>query len=267
MLKRNEKNGLVWYGFSLFDPHPELIHGALTRFGGLSGPEGGELHLTFNSDLPEDQTLANIRLAEEALNLPPAAFVRQTHSDNITVVRPADNYHPRTPSEVRPDCDALIAPEPGVTLLVRLADCQGIILFDPLKGILSLVHSGWRGSVKNILGTVVEKMKSFGSRPADIKAAIGPSLGPCCAEFVNHRQELPDEFRDFMVAENHFDFWAISRKQLTDKGLKAENIEVSGICTKCSPEFFSYRRGDWGRHGIMAGVKPASGWPESLCLT
>jgi len=256
MLKRNEKNGLIWYSFSIFDDHPELVHGALSRFGGVSGPAGGELHLAFSDDLPDEEIRTNFRLAEEALDLPPAAIVRQTHGVNITVVRPEDNYHPQNPSEVRQDCDALVAPQAGVTLMVRLADCQGVVIYDPDRKILGLVHSGWRGSVQNILGATVDKMKEFGAEPDRMKAAISPSLGPCCAEFVNHRRELPDEFREFMVAENHFDFWAISRRQLSVKGLKPENVEAAGICTKCSPDFFSYRRGDWGRQGLIAGVRP-----------
>ena len=256
MLHRHEKNGLAWYSFSLFDENPELIHGALTRYGGLSGPEGGELHLAFSDERPEEEVRGNLRLAQEALGVPPLAFIRQTHSANATVVRLADKYHPQKPSDIRQDCDALIAPEPGVGLLVRLADCQGVILYDPRSKILALVHSGWRGSVQNILGLTVDRMKSLGASPIDMKAAISPSLGPCCAEFVNYRRELPEEFRDFMVRENHFDFWAISRKQLTDRGLKSDNIEAAGICTKCTPEFFSYRRGDWGRHGLIAAVSP-----------
>ncbi|MDL2259974.1 polyphenol oxidase family protein [Deltaproteobacteria bacterium OttesenSCG-928-K17] len=253
MAKRNEKNGLVWYSFSVFEPFPELVHGAMARFGGTCEPDGA-LHLAFNDRLPHEQVRTNIRRVEEALGLPGLALVRQTHSANVTVVRPQDDYHPQGPDEIRQDCDAMIAPEPGVGLLIRLADCQGIILYDPRTGVLGLVHSGWRGSVRNILGATVDLMAEHGAAPADIRAGISPSLGPCCAEFVNYRQELPESFQEFMIRPNHFDFWAISRKQLTDKGLAPNNIEAAGICTKCSAEFFSYRRGDWGRFGVAAGV-------------
>lgn len=256
MLHRHEKNGLVWYQFPIFDDNPELAHGALTRHGGLSGPEGGELHLAFGPGHPESEIWGNLSLARETLGLPPLAFTRQTHSASVTVVGLSDNCHHRKIFDIRQDCDAMIAPEPGVSLLVRLADCQGIILYDPHSKILGLVHSGWRGSVQNILGITVDKMRALGALPTDLKAAVSPSLGPCCAEFVNYRRELPEDFWPFMVKENYFNFWAISRKQLTDRGLKPENIAVSGICTKCSPEFFSYRRGDWGRHGLVAAVRP-----------
>jgi YfiH family protein len=170
-------------------------------------------------------------------------------------VRPEDQYQPRSPEEVREGFDAMVAPEPGVSLLIKMADCQGVLLYDPASKILGLAHSGWRGSVRNILAKTVGAMAGCGADPGRMLAGVAPSLGPCCAEFVNYRAELPEEFWNFRVNETHFDFWAISRKQLTDCGLKAENIEIAGICTKCSPEYFSYRRGDdWGRFGLLAGV-------------
>jgi copper oxidase (laccase) domain-containing protein len=129
------------------------------------------------------------------------------------------------------------------------------MLYDQTRRMLGLVHSGWRGSARNIIGAAAAKMKELGARTENMLAAVTPSLGPCCAEFRNYEKELPRRFQRFMVSENHFDFWAISVEQLVEAGLKAENIEVAGLCTKCSAEFFSYRRGDvWGRFGILAGV-------------
>ncbi len=255
MLRKNQKNGLTWYTFALFDSYPELRHGVLTRFGGVSGPGGRDLSLAFNDVDPPDNVRANLERAEEALGLPPAAFAFQTHSDRVTVVRPGDEYHPRDPDEIRPNYDALVAPEAGVSLLIKVADCQAVILYDPRTRALGLVHSGWRGSVRNIIGATVATMTEFGVDPADLRAAVAPSLGPCCAEFVNYRTELPEHFHQFMVSENHFDFWAISHRQLVDSGLNPNHVTVAGRCTKCSPEFFSYRRGDkWPRFGVMAGV-------------
>ncbi|MDR2947387.1 MAG: polyphenol oxidase family protein [Candidatus Adiutrix sp.] len=252
-MQQHTEQNLRWYSFSLFEPHPELRHGVFTRFGGVSGPQGDELSLAFNAAEPTERTLINIRRAAEALRLPSPALSRQNHGDWVLVVRPGDNYRPQGPEEVRGDYDALVAPEPGVSLMIKVADCQAVILYHPQSRALGLAHSGWRGSVRNILGKTVAEMAALGADPAEIKAAISPSLGPCCAEFINYRQELPEKFWEFMN-DNHFDFWAISRRQLTEAGLRAENIAVAGVCTKCSPEFYSYRRGDAARFGIMAGV-------------
>ncbi|MDL2226858.1 polyphenol oxidase family protein [Deltaproteobacteria bacterium OttesenSCG-928-M10] len=256
MLKTHHQNGLTWQSFSIFDAAPELTHGVFTRAGGVSGPNGSDLNLAFSEADPVENVRRNLRRAETVLGLAPVAFVRQTHSDRVTVVRPGDHYRPQGPEDLRQNYDAMIAPEAGVGLLIKIADCQGVILYDPVSRVLGLVHSGWRGSVQNILGRTVEAMAACGVRPADILAAVSPSLGPCCAEFRNYRTELPASFEEFMTAPDHFDFWAISRRQLIESGLTPRNVETAGICTKCSPEFFSYRRGDrWGRFGIMAGVK------------
>jgi YfiH family protein len=258
MLQARGHNGLKWYEFAGLAAHPELRHGVFTRLGGVSGPEGRELNLAFNETDSPENVLINLSRAEAALDLPPAAFARQTHGAEIMVVKPEDNYHPRAREEARPGYDALLAPAPGPALLIKVADCQAVLLYDPMSRALALVHSGWRGSVQNILGRTVAALAKAGAPPARLKAAISPSLGPCCAEFVNHRAELPPGFRDFMVRENFFDFWAISRRQLAEAGLKDENMETAGICSRCSPEFYSYRRGDeWPRFGFLAGVREA----------
>jgi len=244
-------NGLKWYEFAGLAAHPELRHGVFT-----------ELSLAFNDTDPPENVAANLGRAEAALGLPPAAFARQTHGTEILTVRPGDGYHPRTPAETRPGYDALLAPVPGVSLLIKVADCQAVLLYDPVSRALALAHCGWRGSVLNILGRVVAALAEAGVPPARLKAAISPSLGPCCAEFVNHRAELPPGFLPFMVRENYFDFWALSRRQLVEAGLDDENIETAGLCSRCSPEFFSYRRGDiWPRFGFLAGVRPEGPGP------
>ena len=78
--------------------------------------------------------------------------------------------------------------------------------------------------------------------PADIRAVISPSLGPCCAEFINWQQELSRAMQRHQVKKNHFDFWTISREQLIIAGVKENYIEVPKICTVCDQAFFSYRR-------------------------
>jgi len=87
----------------------------------------------------------------------------------------------------------------------------------------------------------------------DLIAAIGPSLGPCCAEFITHRDIFPPHFDDFRVSENHFDLWRLSSHQLVMEGINPDNITVSEICTRCHMDrFFSYRgEGVTGRFGTV----------------
>ncbi|MFW2366117.1 MAG: peptidoglycan editing factor PgeF [Desulforhopalus sp.] len=139
--------------------------------------------------------------------------------------------------------DALVTDVPGVGLMIQQADCQAVLLFDPVRQAIAAVHCGWRGSVKAILPRVIGFMQEkYGTVPADLCAVISPSLGPCCGEFINHKKELPPEFMEFMVRDNHFDFWRISNYQLVSCGMIVERIQTAAVCTCCSDDYFSYRR-------------------------
>ncbi len=240
---RCEDNGLAYYQFGLFKDVPQLAHGVFTRRGGVSPPPCQGLNLGF---VPHDDSLnvtENLEMAANALNINGLAFVGQVHGDKSLVIRASDGYQPRKPEHVKKGFDAMITPDPGVTLLTKLADCQGVVLFDPEPNVLAVIHSGWRGSVANILGKTVQRLVAeFDVDPKRILAGISPSLGPCCAEFVHFRDELPQSFWDYRKGDL-FDFWAISRDQLSGAGISPEHIECSGICTKCNEHlFFSYRK-------------------------
>jgi len=142
--------------------------------------------------------------------------------------------------------------------MVQQADCQAVMLFDPVRKVVANAHSGWRGSVANIIAKTIDLMKrDFNTLPADLYAVISPSLGPCCAEFINYRRELPGHFHAYQVRPNYFDFWAISTDQLKESGVPAENIANSRICTVCDDRFFSYRRNRMtGRFASVIGLKP-----------
>ncbi|MDR2142665.1 MAG: polyphenol oxidase family protein [Deltaproteobacteria bacterium] len=254
-MEKRQSHGLTYYVFELLAPYPRLRHGVFARY---APPElTGELTFAFGPNVPQARVLASLDLAAAALGLPAPAFARQTHSAAILFLDPARPYQPRSPETTLTGYDALVSP-PGQSLLIKLADCQGILLFHPASGVLALAHSGWRGSTQNILGqTVAALQERLGLNPAELLAAVTPSLGPCCAEFVNYRQELPEAFWPFQNPLNHhFDFWAITRQQLTQAGLRPQNIEIAGLCTKCHPDFYSYRRGDTGRFALLAGTLP-----------
>jgi copper oxidase (laccase) domain-containing protein len=133
-------------------------------------------------------------------------------------------------------------------------------LYDPVRRVVANVHSGWRGSVADIAGKTVAVMKNgFGCRGGDMVAAIAPSLGPCCAEFVNYRDEIPEHFWTYRDTKNHFDFWSISCDQLTAAGLRPENIHSGGMCTRCGTDYFYSYRGEarnTGRFAAVIGLRP-----------
>ncbi len=169
-----------------------------------------------------------------------AGVLEQVHGDVILKLD-------RRP-EGRPKADGSMTNVPGLELVVRTADCQAGLFYDPVRRAVAAIHSGWRGSALNIVGKAVAQMhRVYGSQPRDIQVTIGPSLGPCCATFTDPFTELPAFMHAFVRGKN-VDLWALSRRQLADAGVRPEHLELRELCTRCHPErFFSHRRGDSGR--------------------
>lgn len=177
-----------------------------------------------------------------------AVMADQIHTDVILEVSQKPDKEPQ--------CDAFITDEKGLTIMVKVADCQGVLIYDPKNHKAAAVHSGWRGSTMNILGKTVRAMsENDRSNTTDLLAAISPSLGPCCAEFSDPENELPDFCQEFVNGKRYVDFWNISKKQLTDAGVPKGQIELAGVCTKCSPGYFSHRNGDSERMGVFVTLK------------
>jgi hypothetical protein len=124
--------------------------------------------------------------------------------------------------------------------------------------VVANIHSGWRGSIGNIIGCTLQKMTAaFGTSAGDLVAGIGPSLGPCCAEFVHYRKEIPRSLWSYKNTDHHFNFWAISHDQLCEAGVSTEHIFASKLCTRCHTDrFFSYRgEGTTGRFAAVIGLR------------
>ncbi len=182
--------------------------------------------------------LENRKRLKEQLSIIHLLSARQVHGDDIFVAEESLN------EDLEVDgYDALMTDISGIGLMIQQADCQAVTLYDPIHSAIAAVHCGWKGSVLNILANTVQAMaEKYSSLATTLHAYISPSLGPCCAEFVNHAKELPPSFLAFQVKENYFDFWSISKMQLIKAGLYAENIRTAGQCTSCSSDYFSYRR-------------------------
>jgi hypothetical protein len=218
----------------------------------VSQPPYDFLNLSFGVGDAAENVQENRRRVKEALGIPVLASARQVHGDAVWVIDA-----PFVQDTEEAGYDALVTDQPGIGLLIQQADCQAVLLHDPVRQVVAAIHAGWRGSVVGIIGKTIRTMaERFGCDPADLAAGISPSLGPCCAEFINHQAELPAEFHSCQVAANHFDFWAISRDQLAAAGVLPANIEIARICTKCSPDYFSFRRERiTGRFGSVIALR------------
>lgn len=232
-------------------------HAMFNREQGVSPGPFASLNLGFGVGDAKENVTANRSRVKALLGVPVLVSARQIHADRVYRVG-------RVAQDTEVDgYDALISDRPGTGLLIQQADCQAVLLHDPVRKAIGAVHCGWRGNVLNIIRTTVEQMReAFMTDPADLHAVISPSLGPCCAEFVHYDRELPGELHIFQVKRNYFDFWEISRSQLTGAGVLAENIALTGICTCCTRSYFSYRRSTkqgnptTGRHGSVVLLNP-----------
>lgn len=180
-------------------------------------------------------------------------FARQVHDTGVVIL--SENGDDNS---LFPTGDAMISDLDNKMLVIKVADCQSVLIYDPVRKVAANVHSGWRGSIKNVIGCTVSAMKErFNCNPSNLVAGISPSLGPCCAEFVNYDKEIPEKFWKYKIYSDHFDFWQISTDQLLDSGVRHDNIYSSKICTKCNTDlFFSYRgEKNTGRFASVIGLK------------
>ncbi len=238
------------YRSPLLAAFPEVAHGFFTRQGGRSAAPFDSLNLSQAVGDQAAPVAANRQLLQQALDLAGLAGATQVHGCQEALI---EGKVPDPP----PAADILITAHPGLGLLIKQADCQAVMLFDPRQRVVANVHCGWRGQVQNVLGVAVRRLRElFGTRPADLHAAISPSLGPCCAEFRHFRQEWPPEFWSYQVRPAYFDLWRLSREQLQAAGLDPRRIDLAGRCTRCHPEeFYSYRRDKiTGRQGTIIGL-------------
>ncbi len=231
----------------------QIAHSVFTRKGGVSLPPFDSLNVSLSSGDTKISVLENRTLIANALDRnSELVLFKQVHGDNIAVL------NKNITKESISNADGIVTNIKGKLLLISVADCQSIMMFDPLKNVIANIHSGWRGSVKNIIGKCIDVMiKDFGTKAENIIAGIGPSLGPCCGEFVNYKKEIPENLFKYKAKNSfNFDFWELSFDQLVQKGVRATNIENMNICTKCfSKTFFSYRKEKiTGRFACVIGL-------------
>jgi YfiH family protein len=253
-------NGAAYYQFEQLAGFREINHGVFLRTPGFSKAPFNQLNTSFSVGDDASRVESNRNLVAQCLEAPELVFARQVHSRRVLVIdeRPRRNRPPEHAALL--EGDAMVTNQPGRYLVVQVADCQPILMYNPRCRVVACVHAGWRGSVANIIGRTLKAMGlRFGCLAKDTYAGVGPSLGPCCAEFINYRQEIPQSLWNYRCDSTHFDFWAMSRDQLVAGGVPENQIQLSGCCTKCNTErFFSYRgEKTTGRFPAVIGLAAA----------
>jgi hypothetical protein len=263
---RHQPNGVAYYTFESLEPFAELAHGITTRHGGVS--EGRYATLNLSRTLGDDPAAVetNVQRTSAAIGVSRQTLVspRQRHT---AMVRRVDTA---TPGQSLDYTDALITDRPGIAFLLVFADCTPVLIYDPVRRALAVAHSGWRGTTQGMAAAAVAALTAeFGSRPADLIATVGPSIGPCCyevgedvtsavaARFTRPDELLPTRGRN---GRRHFDLWAANRRLLAEAGVR--HIEIAGLCTACrTDEFYSFRaeQGHTGHFGAVMGLRNESG--------
>lgn len=168
-------------------------------------------------------------------------FPRQVHGSEVLVVDSS------MPDGV--EADAVITNERNLLIGVSTADCVPVLLYDPVKGVIAAAHAGWRGTIANIVGKTVARMRdAFGSDPSDILAAIGPSISPEAFEVGTEVSDVfvQNGYESCVLggySKPHVDLWSVNEQQLVQQGVLSKNIDQDAICTffNCD-KLFSARR-------------------------
>jgi YfiH family protein len=254
-----QDRGLVYLKFPMLSNLPGFFHGIFLRQASDRRGKFEEFNLGMGCGIPEARVWVNRQRMLDTFGKGHAGiYARQIHSTHVGIW----NSEPTSTTVIRLDGDALVTQQASGALVILTADCQSVIVIDPVKRVAANIHSGWRGSIGNIIGRTIDAMSAeFACRPQDLVCGIGPSLGPCCAEFINYRREIPRSFWGYRLAGDYFDFWQISMDQLKAAGVGRQNISVAGICTKCNQHLFFSYRGDskTGRFATVVGLRCGEG--------
>jgi YfiH family protein len=255
----SENNGLRYYTFDLFPRY--VLHGVFTRRGGVSPAPWDSLNVGATVGDEQVRVLENRARSFATLGRQMGSLfdVWQVHSADAVFAEA-----PRPPEQDHYKADIILTDKPDVTLYMRFADCVPILLHDPQKGVVGIAHAGWLGTVRQAAAAAVHAMRErYGSKPGDIQAAIGPSIG------VDHYEvgadvlaRVQEAFRantsglvEMHGGRTHLDLWAANRLQLEGAGVT--EIEVAGICTACHlDDWYSHRaeKGKTGRFGALISL-------------
>ena len=241
-------------------------HCFTTRLGGVSTGIFASLNLNFSRGDDPACVVENYRRIGAVLGFTPEDVVnaRQIHSDIVARVG-KENRGKLAVTGASPECDALITNEPGMALFVSTADCTPILLWDPVTGAVGAAHAGWRGTAAAIgAKTALAMAREFGTKPENIRAAIGPNIGPC--HFQTDADVPEAMLAAFGSAAEPFirkqdDKYYVNLKEINALSLRAvgiTHIEISECCTMCQPDrFWSHRvtRGQRGAQGAIIVCK------------
>ena len=267
------REGVTYLTYPAFDAYPKFVHGFSTRFGGVSEGIYSSMNLSFSRGDREENVRENYRRLARAMDFDMMDIVTsdQTHTTNVRIITEADRGNGITRPRPYTDVDGMITNVPGLVLATFYADCVPLYFLDPEHLCIGLSHSGWRGTVGKIgAGTIQKLSETYGSRPDQLLAAIGPSICQSCYEVGEEvilqfqeafdRKLWPSIFYQKENGKYQLDLWRANYEILLEAGVLPEHISLPNLCTCCNPELlFSHRasQGKRGNLGAFLGIRKA----------
>lgn len=278
---------LEYLTFPLLEQTDVVKHLFTTRLGGISRDIFGTMNLSFHRGDDEKCVLENYRRIGRVLGIRPEDMVlsQQTHTTNIRIVTDEDAGKGITRPMDYKDIDGLITNAEGLALVTSYADCVPLYFVDPVKRVIGLAHSGWRGTIGRMGAHMVTRMsEEFECDPKDIRAAIGPSICQDCYEVSEDVAERflhvfaedisDDEKIQYNSGESGYiggttgkyhhivepgaekgkyqlDLWRANLMVLRSAGIDPDHIAVTDICTCHNPEYLFSHRASKGRRGNL----------------
>ena len=261
-MKLHENSGVYFLTYNKLSELDFINHAFTTRLGGVSKGIFESMNMSFEHD-DFDTVTENYKI-----------FCKAAGFDFDTLVASAQDHHTfvrvctkenigvgiTKPKDIK-SVDALVTNEQGVTLVTYYADCTPLFFVDTNKKAIGLAHAGWRGTVGKIGAEVVKTMvENYGTDPADLVCAIGPAISKCCYEVDKacadnfYALNLDDSKFVFEKGDGKFmiDLLECNRQILVSAGVKAENITLSDLCTKCNSDLLWSHRATNGKRGTMS---------------
>ena len=263
VLEEKVVNGVPLLTYPLLERTNVVKHGFSTRLGGVSTGDCATMNIsTTRGDTPEAVEENKRRLAGAlGVKVEDFTFTYQTHTTNVAVVREEDR------GTRFMETNGMVTNVPGICLVTFYADCVPLYFVDPVKKVIGLSHSGWRGTVHKMGKVTVEKMTEvYGTNPADVVAAVGPSI---CRDCYEVSEDVIAKFRDSFeechwqqlfyqkeeqreAGKYQLNLWKANELVLKEAGIPKDQIAVTNLCTHCNPNVLFSHRATGGKRGNLS---------------